>query len=165
MAKFSKIRPCLWFDGKGEEAAKFYCSIFPNSKITGISHYVAEGKETHGQQPGAVMTVMFELDGQSFMALNGGPHFKFNEAVSLMVSCDTQEELDRYWNALSADPAAEICGGIGREGVPVTVQFLLRDARYHERHCLAKLEIRAAVQCHERSAVNIQHNRHHRAEL
>lgn len=106
----NKIRPCLWFDGKGEEAAKFYCSIFPNSKITGLSHYVAEGKETHGQKPGAVMTVMFELDGQSFMALNGGPHFKFNEAVSLMVSCDTQSELDRYWSALSADPAAEVCG-------------------------------------------------------
>jgi predicted 3-demethylubiquinone-9 3-methyltransferase (glyoxalase superfamily) len=110
MAKISKIRPCLWFDGNGEEAAKFYCSIFPRSKITGVSRYVAEGQDTHGQKPGSVMTVTFDLDGQSFMALNGGPHFKFNEAVSLMVSCDTQSELDRYWNALSADPAAEVCG-------------------------------------------------------
>lgn len=105
-----KIRPCLWFEGQGEEAAKFYCSLFPNSKITGLSRYVEESKETHGQKIGSVMTVAFELDGQPFLALNGGPHFKFNEAISLMVACDTQQELDRYWNALSAVPDSEICG-------------------------------------------------------
>jgi predicted 3-demethylubiquinone-9 3-methyltransferase (glyoxalase superfamily) len=84
--------------------------VFPNSKITHVSHYVAEGQETHGKKPGSVMTVIFELDGQRFMALNGGPHFKFNEAVSLVVPCDTQEELDRYWSKLSADPKSEVCG-------------------------------------------------------
>ena len=140
MAKISKIRPCLWFDGNGEEAAKFYCSIFPNSKITGVSRYVAEGQETHGQKPGSVMTVTFDLDGQSFMALNGGPHFKFNEAVSLMVSCDTQSELDRYWNALSADPAAEVCGwckdkfGLSWQIVPSVMDEMLTQGSEAQRN-------------------------------
>ena len=140
MAKISKIRPCLWFDGNGEEAAKFYCSIFPHSKITGVSRYVAEGQETHGQKPGSVMVVMFDLDGQSFMALNGGPHFKFNEAVSLMVSCDTQSELDRYWNALSADPAAEVCGwckdkfGLSWQIVPSVMDEMLTQGSEAQRN-------------------------------
>jgi predicted 3-demethylubiquinone-9 3-methyltransferase (glyoxalase superfamily) len=110
MAKLAKIRPCLWFDHQGEEAAKYYVSVFPNSEITHVSHYVAEGQETHGRKPGSVMTVVFELDGQRFMALNGGPNFKFNEAVSLVVMCDTQDELDHYWSKLSADPKSEVCG-------------------------------------------------------
>jgi predicted 3-demethylubiquinone-9 3-methyltransferase (glyoxalase superfamily) len=145
MPKLKSIRPCLWFDGKGEEAATFYCGIFPNSKITGVSHYVAEGKETHGQKVGAVMTVMFDLDGQSFMALNGGPHFKFNEAVSFMVSCDTQEELDRYWNALSADPAAEICGwckdkfGVSWQIVPSAMDEMLTQGSEAQRNRVMKV--------------------------
>lgn len=140
MAKISKIRPCLWFDGNGEEAAKFYCSIFPQSKIMGVSHYVEEGKEAHQQKPGSVMVVMFDLDGQSFMALNGGPHFKFNEAVSLMVSCDTQSELDHYWNALSADPAAEVCGwckdkfGLSWQIVPSVMDEMLTQGSEAQRN-------------------------------
>jgi predicted 3-demethylubiquinone-9 3-methyltransferase (glyoxalase superfamily) len=110
MAKFSKIYPCLWFDTQGEEAAKFYCGVFPNSKITHTSHYVSQGQETHGKKPGSVMTVVFELDGTRFMALNGGTHYKLSEAVSFVVPCDTQEELDHYWSKLSADPKSEICG-------------------------------------------------------
>jgi predicted 3-demethylubiquinone-9 3-methyltransferase (glyoxalase superfamily) len=110
MATISKIRPCLWFDDQAEDAAKFYCGIFPNSKITTVARYVAEGREHHGRAPGSVMMVSFELDGVQFCALNAGPQFKFSEAVSFLVSCETQDELDHYWNALSADPKAEICG-------------------------------------------------------
>ncbi|HET7729642.1 MAG TPA: VOC family protein [Usitatibacter sp.] len=107
-----KIVPCLWFDNQAEEAARFYTSIFPNSKILRISRYGKAGQQVHGRSPGSVMTVEFELDGQAFTALNGGPIFKFNEAVSLQVMCDTQEELDRYWQKLSAggDPNAQQCG-------------------------------------------------------
>jgi predicted 3-demethylubiquinone-9 3-methyltransferase (glyoxalase superfamily) len=97
------ISPCLWFDGKAEEAAKFYVSIFPNSRIVHTSHYGEVGQEQHGQKPGSVMTVAFELEGQSFLGLNAGPMYKFSEAVSFMVYCDTQAEVDRYWSALTAD--------------------------------------------------------------
>jgi predicted 3-demethylubiquinone-9 3-methyltransferase (glyoxalase superfamily) len=94
MSSIRYIRPCLWFDNQGEEAAKFYVSIFKNSKITQVARYSDVGQEIHGGKPGSVMTVVFELDGHPFLALNGGPHFKFNEAVSLEVGCDTQEEID-----------------------------------------------------------------------
>jgi predicted 3-demethylubiquinone-9 3-methyltransferase (glyoxalase superfamily) len=110
VATLSKIRPCLWFNDQSEEAAAFYCSVFPNSKITTIARYTAEGREHHGKEPGSVMTVAFELDGQQICALNGGPQFKFDEAVSLMVQCETQDEIDYYWGKLSADPNAEVCG-------------------------------------------------------
>ena len=108
----SKISPCLWFDTQAEEAARFYTAIFKDSKITAIARYPAVGQEIHGKPPGSVMTVVFELEGQSFTALNGGPHFKFTEAVSLQVECETQEELDTYWDNLSAggDPQAQQCG-------------------------------------------------------
>lgn len=98
-----KISPCLWFDGKAEEAAKFYVSIFPNSRIVHTSHYGEAGKEQHRQKPGSVMTVAFELEGQSFLGLNGGPMFKLTEAVSFIIYCETQAEVDHYWNALTAD--------------------------------------------------------------
>jgi predicted 3-demethylubiquinone-9 3-methyltransferase (glyoxalase superfamily) len=98
-----KISPCLWFDGKAEEAAKFYVSIFPNSRIVHTSHYGEVGKEQHRQKPGTVMTVAFELEGQSFLGLNGGPMFKLTEAVSFIIYCETQAEVDHYWNALTAD--------------------------------------------------------------
>ena len=110
MAVFSKIRPCLWFDDQAEDAAKFYCGVFPNSKITTVAHYSTEGKEHHGKEPGSVLVVAFELDGQQMIALNAGPKFKFDEAVSLMVQCETQDEIDYYWSKLSADPKSEICG-------------------------------------------------------
>lgn len=102
-----KISPCLWFDGKAEDAAKFYASIFPNSRIVHVSHYGEVGREQHGQKRGSVMTVAFELEGQSFLGLNGGPMFKFNESVSFIVYCDTQAEVDRYWSALTAGGGEE----------------------------------------------------------
>ena len=107
-----RIAPCLWFDDQGEEAAKFYTSIFKNSKIVRIARYGEAGHEVHGRPAGTVMTVEFELDGQRFTALNGGPIFKFNEAISFQVNCETQEELDYYWEKLSegGDKKAQQCG-------------------------------------------------------
>ena len=112
MPTLQKITPCLWFDKEGEEAARYYCGIFDNSKINAVSHYTEAGYEVHGGRAGSVLTVAFELNGQSFTALNGGPHFKFNEAVSMQVNVDTQQELDTMWSQLSAggDPAAQQCG-------------------------------------------------------
>jgi predicted 3-demethylubiquinone-9 3-methyltransferase (glyoxalase superfamily) len=110
----NQITPCLWFDHQGEEAANYYVGIFKNSKITQIARYGEAGTEIHGRPPGSVMTVAFELNGQSFTALNGGPHFKFNEAISLQVECETQEEVDCYWGKLSegGDPEAQQCGWV-----------------------------------------------------
>jgi predicted 3-demethylubiquinone-9 3-methyltransferase (glyoxalase superfamily) len=123
-----KIAPCLWFDGRAEEAAKFYVSIFPNSHIVDIAHYGDVGQDVHGQKPGTVMTVAFELDGQSFLGLNAGPLFKFNEAVSFQVYCDTQKEVDRYWAGLTTGGGEEgSCGwlkdkfGLSWQVVPSSV--------------------------------------------
>ncbi|TLY35280.1 MAG: VOC family protein, partial [Nitrospirae bacterium] len=96
-----KITPCLWFDNQAEEAVNFYVSIFKNSKIGSITRYGEEGYEIHGRPAGTVMTVEFQLEGQGFVALNGGPVFKFNEAISFQVHCKTQEEVDHYWEKLS----------------------------------------------------------------
>src|SRR4029453_14043084 len=93
----NKVTPCLWFDTDGEDAAKLYTSTFPNSKITDVSHYGSAGPRPEGM----VMTVAFELDGQKFVALNGGPNYTFNEAISFQVSCKDQEEVDSYWTKLS----------------------------------------------------------------
>ena len=101
------LTPCLWFDTKAEDAAKFYCSVFPDSKITQVTHFPDAGQEIHGKPAGSVLTVTFELDGQHFMALNGGPNFTFDEAVSFMVLCETQAEIDHYWEALIADGGEE----------------------------------------------------------
>ncbi len=108
----NKITPCLWFDDQAEDAAKFYTSIFKNSKITKTARYGEAGKEIHGRPPGSVMVVEFELDGQTFTALNGGPIFKFNEAISLQIDCATQDEVDYYWEKLGAggDPDCQQCG-------------------------------------------------------
>jgi len=132
----SKIKPCLWFDNRAEEAANFYISVFPNSKILNISYYSGEGKEQHGHNEGDVLVVNFELDGSPVMILNGGPHFKFTEAVSLVVEVDTQEELDHYWNALSSVPEAEQCGwckdryGLSWQIVPkAMMEFILSEDR------------------------------------
>ena len=107
-----RISPCLWFDKEAEEAAKFYTGIFKNARITAVSRYPDAGTEIHGQTPGSVMTVAFELDGMLITALNGGPAFKFNEAISLQVFCKDQKEIDYYWEKLSAggDPNAQQCG-------------------------------------------------------
>ncbi len=104
------ITPFLWFDNQAEEAAEFYTSIFPNSKIVDIARYDENSAQASGQKAGSAMTVALELDGQEFVALNGGPVFKFTEAVSFVVHCKDQEEVDYYWNALSAVPTSEQCG-------------------------------------------------------
>jgi predicted 3-demethylubiquinone-9 3-methyltransferase (glyoxalase superfamily) len=98
-----KINPFLWFDSQAEEAAKFYVSVFKNSKIEKITRYPEEAAKTLGRTPGSVMTVEFTLDGAEFVALNAGPQFKFTEAISFVVMCDTQEEVDYYWEKLTAD--------------------------------------------------------------
>jgi len=95
------ISPFLWFDGQAEAAATFYVSVFPNSRIHQVLRYGEAGREQHGQAPGTVMTVEFELDGQCFTALNGRPHFQFTPAVSFVVHCRTQAEVDHYWHRLS----------------------------------------------------------------
>lgn len=131
-----KIVPCLWFDGQAEEAAAFYIGIFPNSRVTRVTHYGEAGFEFHGKVPGTVMMVAFELDGQAFTALNGGPVFRFNEAVSLQVMCATQTEVDRYWAQLGTDgvPEAQQCGwlkdryGLSWQVVPeVLLEMLLAE--------------------------------------
>ena len=125
-----RITPWLWFDTEGEEAANFYTSVFPNSKITEITRYGTAGPRPEGM----VMTVVFELDGQEFAALNGGPEFKFNEAVSFLVSCETQDDVDRYWSVLSSDGGEEgPCGwlkdrfGLSWQIVPTRLDELLAD--------------------------------------
>jgi len=112
MTTIQKISPCLWFDNQAEEAAKFYVSVFKNSKILKIARYGKEGHEIHGRPEGSVMTVDFEIEGQRFTALNGGPDFKFTEAISLQVYVETQEELDEYWAKLTegGDESAQQCG-------------------------------------------------------
>lgn len=106
------ITPCLWFADEAEAAATFYTGIFPNSRITTITRYPEAGHEVHGRPAGSVLTVEFELNGQPFTALNGGPAFTFNEAVSFQILCDSQEEIDRYWAQLTpgGDPKAQQCG-------------------------------------------------------
>jgi predicted 3-demethylubiquinone-9 3-methyltransferase (glyoxalase superfamily) len=131
----TKISPCLWFDHQAEDAARFYTGLFKNSKIGAISRYGEAGKEIHRKPPGSVLTVAFELNGQSFTALNGGPVFKFNEAVSLQIECETQDEVDYYWEKLSAggDPNAQQCGwlkdkfGLSWQVVPTALPKLLTD--------------------------------------
>jgi predicted 3-demethylubiquinone-9 3-methyltransferase (glyoxalase superfamily) len=112
MATTQRIHPCLWFDNQAEEAARYYTGIFKNSRITKTTHYPKAGYEQTHKPAGSVLTVEFVLDGQSFTALNGGPEFKFNEAVSLEIYCDTQEEIDYYWEKLKVggDPKAQQCG-------------------------------------------------------
>jgi predicted 3-demethylubiquinone-9 3-methyltransferase (glyoxalase superfamily) len=124
-----KITPCLWFDTEGEEAATFYTSMFPNSKIVDVARYGEAGPRAAG----TVMTVSFELDGQKFVALNGGPDFTFNEAISFQVSCESQEEVDAFWSQLSAGGEEGPCGwlkdkyGVSWQIVPTALPRLLAD--------------------------------------
>jgi predicted 3-demethylubiquinone-9 3-methyltransferase (glyoxalase superfamily) len=128
-----RISLMLWFDHQAEEAAAFYTSIFKNSKLLATTRYSKEAEQAAGRPAGSVMTVSFVLDGQEFTALNGGPHFKFNEAISLVVRCRDQEEVDYYWDRLTAggDPGAQQCGwlkdqfGVSWQVVPDLVPELL----------------------------------------
>lgn len=130
-----KITPNLWFDRQAEEAVNFYTSIFKNSKIGKISRYGKEGFEIHGMPEGTVLTVEFQIEGQKFLALNGGPQFKFSEAVSFIVNCVTQEEVDYYWEKLTqgGDEKAQVCGwlkdkyGVSWQIVPTALGKLLQD--------------------------------------
>lgn len=125
-----KTTPCLWFDTAGEDAANFYVSVFPNSRIVDVTRYNAAGPGTEG----AVLTVTFELDGQPFVALNGGPEFTFDEAVSFQIDCRDQDEVDHYWNALSDGGQEGPCGwlkdryGLSWQVVPTALPELVGDA-------------------------------------
>ncbi len=146
------ITPCLWFDSNAEEAVDFYTSIFKNSKIRKTSRYGQEGSEIHGKPAGTVMTIEFELNSQTFTALNGGPIFKFNEAISFQVSCGSQEEVDYYWEKLSegGDEKAQQCGwlkdkyGISWQIVPTVLVEMLqdKDARKSQRVMKALLQMK-----------------------
>jgi predicted 3-demethylubiquinone-9 3-methyltransferase (glyoxalase superfamily) len=126
-----RITNCLWFDSQAEEAANFYTSIFKDSEVGKIVRYGQEGFEFHGKQPGTVMTVEFELDGQGFLALNGGPQFKFNESISLIINCESQEEIDYFWEKLTAEGEEGPCGwlkdkfGVSWQVVPVELADML----------------------------------------
>jgi predicted 3-demethylubiquinone-9 3-methyltransferase (glyoxalase superfamily) len=135
MAIVQKISPCLWFDHQAEEAAKFYVSIFKNSGIGTVTRYGTEGFEIHGRPAGSVLTVTFRLEGQEFTALNGGPHFKFTEAISFVVRCETQAEVDYYWDKLreGGDEKAQQCGwlkdkyGLSWQIVPAALFEMISD--------------------------------------
>jgi predicted 3-demethylubiquinone-9 3-methyltransferase (glyoxalase superfamily) len=129
-----RITPFLWFDDNAEEAAKFYVSIFPNSKVGGVSRYDSESAKAAGRPVGSVMTVTFELDGQPFTALNGGPQFKFTEAISFVVSCANQQEVDHFWEKLSGSGGEEVeCGwlkdrfGVAWQILPAAMMEMLED--------------------------------------
>lgn len=130
-----KITPNLWFDGQAEEAVRFYTSIFKDSEIGHIARYGKEGFEIHSQPEGTVMTIEFQIEGQKFEALNGGPQFRFNEAISFIVHCETQEEVDYYWDRLGegGDESAQACGwlkdrfGVSWQIVPTALYELLQD--------------------------------------
>ena len=144
-----KITPCLWFDDQAEEAATFYTAIFKQSKIIDIARYTESGHEFHGKRAGSVMTITFELNGQLFTALNGGPDFTFNEAISFQVSCESQEEVDDYWQKLSegGDESAQQCGwlkdkyGVSWQIVPAILPTLLT----HSDHETAKRVMNALL--------------------
>ncbi|MBZ0114386.1 MAG: VOC family protein [Thermoanaerobaculia bacterium] len=134
-----KITPNLWFDNQAEEAAQYYVSLFENSKVLTTARYGDSGSEVSGQTAGSVMLVEFQLAGQNFLALNGGPQFRFNEAVSFAVDCSSQEEVDYYWDALSAGGEEQPCGwvkdryGVSWQVVPSAVVEMLKDPDNEKR--------------------------------
>lgn len=159
-----KITPCLWFDTEAEEAADFYVSVFPNSKKGAVARYGKSTEEVSGKPEGSVMTVAFTLDGTDFMALNGGPIFKFTEAVSFVIDCDTQEEIDHYWNKLSegGDESAQQCGwlkdkyGVSWQVTPIEMEEMLRSGNKEKTErmmgamlSMKKLDIRALRDAYE----------------
>lgn len=150
MPTLHRITPCLRFDTQAQEAALFYTSIFPNARIVSTLRYGEAGHEIHGKPAGSILTVVFELDGQRFTALNGGPLFTFNEAVSLEVRCDTQEEVDFYWDRLTDGGEASACGwlkdrfGLSWQVTPAALDDLLGDPDYEktERVMTALLQMK-----------------------
>jgi predicted 3-demethylubiquinone-9 3-methyltransferase (glyoxalase superfamily) len=150
MAIVNKIAPCLWFDDQAEEAARFYVSVFPNSSVGAIGHYGKAGFEIHKRPQGSVMTVAFTLDGQEFLALNGGPLFKFNEAVSLMVRCETQDEIDYFWSKLGTAGGGEDgpCGwlkdkfGLSWQIAPANMPWLMSDDERSDRAMAALMQMK-----------------------
>lgn len=158
------ITPCLWFEDQAEEAAKFYVSIFKNSKVTSITRYGEAGARASGRPKGSVMTVTFEIEGQEFVALNGGPLFKFTEAISLMVKCRSQEEIDELWAKLSAGGEEGPCGwlkdkyGLSWQIVVPGIDEMLndKDAGKSERVMeavltMGKIDLARLKQAYERS--------------
>lgn len=154
MANLQRIAPCLWFDTRAEEAANYYCGIFRSSRINRVEKYTEAGHEVHHKPAGSVMVVEFELDGQKFTALNGGPEFTFNEAVSLQVFCEDQAEIDYYWDKLTAGGKPVMCGwledryGVSWQIVPKGMDeyFSDKDPKRAERmmraiHTMVKLDI------------------------
>ncbi len=145
-----KITPCLWFDNQAEEAVNFYTSIFKNSKLVSVARYGEAGAEASGRPKGTVMTVIFQLDGQKFMALNGGPVFKFTEAISFIVNCKTQKEVDEFWKKLSEGGEEGPCGwlkdkyGLSWQIVPTVLGEMLldKDAEKSERVMKAMLQMK-----------------------
>lgn len=134
MKIIQKIEPHLWFDNHAEEAACFYVSVFDNSEICRILHYTDEGQDIHGMPAGSVMTIEFMIEGQKFTALNGGPVFKFTEAISFIINCETQEEIDYYWEQLTANGGEEsVCGwlkdkfGVSWQVVPTALTEMMAD--------------------------------------
>jgi predicted 3-demethylubiquinone-9 3-methyltransferase (glyoxalase superfamily) len=135
MTSLKKITPNLWFDDQAEEAVNYYLSIFKNSRILRVCHYGEEGQEIHKMPAGSIMTIEFEIEGQSFIALNGGPVFHFTEAISFVVDCQTQEDIDYYWERLTpgGDPASQQCGwlkdkyGVSWQIVPTLLNNLIAD--------------------------------------
>jgi len=148
--KTQKITPFLWFDDKAEEAVKFYVSIFKNSKIGRMTRYGEEGAKVSGRPEGTVMTIAFQLEGQAFAALNGGPHFKFTEAISLVVNCKTQKEVDELWEKLSEGGEEGQCGwlkdkyGLSWQIVPTVLSKMLqdKDPKKSERVMQALIQMR-----------------------
>jgi predicted 3-demethylubiquinone-9 3-methyltransferase (glyoxalase superfamily) len=152
MAILQKITPFLWFDNQAEQAAHFYVSIFQNSGIETVTRYGSEGVEKHGMPPGTVLTVSFRLEGQIFTALNGGPKFTFSPAVSFVVHCETQAEIDRLWDQLGAegDPSWQACGwlkdkfGLSWQIVPEALLAMMvdKDATRSERVMKAVMQMK-----------------------
>jgi predicted 3-demethylubiquinone-9 3-methyltransferase (glyoxalase superfamily) len=142
-----KITPFLWFDSQAEEAARHYVSIFENSKLGEIARYGEAGAKASGRPAGSVMTVAFELDGQKFVALNGGPHVQFNHAVSFVANCESQAELDRVWDGLAEGGTIQQCGwltdryGVTWQVVPAVLPKLMQGARADKvMHAILKMK-------------------------
>ena len=137
-----KITPCLWFNDQAEEAMRFYVSVFKNSKVGRVTRYGEAGAKVSGRPKGSVMTATFEIEGQEFMALNGGPHFTLSEAVSFIVKCDTQKEIDMFWEVLSEGGEKGVCGwlkdkfGLSWQIVPTVLSDMMQEKDAEKTNCV-----------------------------